>query len=584
MKQKSLSHILHTLGGSFRRCATRFPLAVAFVLALTAYQLWLVLTGWKPEDRLFVALSYYLSVGAVLSLSLHLWAEEVRRKRLRLVVQAVAQALLVLDAVYLYHSLDEGGDIGIGIAHFAGVVAIGLSVFFLSFFREKDDIPSWNFAQTAVGILALTVIVGMVMSGGLCLLALSLEQLFGVDVSYKCYAGIVILCSELLPLLMFLGLLPGGESKHDRVPQPTAFLRNIIRYLFLPLAGLYLLVLYVYAATIIVRWELPDGWVSWLVTVLMAGCIGIEYGLYPSRVKGHQPADERIARWLPVLILPLLVLMTVGIGRRFLDYGITLNRLYLATLNGWFYMVCIGLVIGKARRISWIPVSFSLVFLLTSVLPVNYASITRNALRQDIKAALGGQQLPLSEAQYEARLQSVAPDEAGRINGKLMYLGDWYGKESTRDLVDGDISFYPYDVTVEADTVAVEEDGFYYHAKCPYTLSLPQGCRYCTALDEVGTGDSRAYRIPLGEDARLVPDTLCLPVDTLRSRDLQGELPPPVLCTQRGNIFVLTDFQSVYGITEDDEENPGVRHHLEVTGLLFHNEAASPQDVPDNIH
>ena len=308
-----------------------------------------------------MCIGYFLSVGTLLSLSLHLWAEEVKRRKVRLGVQVAAHLLLMADTLFLYLHTMGARMLDIGIAHGAAILAIGLSVFFLSFFREKDDIPAWNFAQYAVGTLALVLIVGAVMGGGICLLTFSLHQLFGVDISYKCYLYILIMCGLLLPLLMFLGLLPEGERKHDRVPQPTAFLHNTLHYLFLPLAGLYLLVLYVYAGTIIARWQLPDGWVSWLVSALMAGVICIELGLYPSRLKDHKPVDERIARWLPLLTLPLLVLMTVGIGRRFLDYGITLNRLYLATLNAWFYFVCIGLVVGRARRLSWIPISFSLV-------------------------------------------------------------------------------------------------------------------------------------------------------------------------------------------------------------------------------
>ena len=193
---------------------------------------------------------------------------------------------------------------------------------------------------------------------------------------------------------------------------------------------------------------------------------------YPSRVKGHQLADERIARWLPVLILPLLVLMTVGHRPPFPGLWHHAQppvpgHAQRVVLHGLHRS---GHREGAAHQLDTRLVLPRLPAYVGAA--VNYASITRNALRQDIKAALGGQQLPLSEAQYEAWLQSVAPDEAGRINGKLMYLGDWYGKESTRDLVDGDISFYPYDVTVEADTVAVEEDGFYYHAEYPYTLFL----------------------------------------------------------------------------------------------------------------
>ena len=35
----------------------------------------------------------------------------------------------------------------------------------------------------------------------------------------------------------------------------------------------------------------------------------------------------------------LLVLMTIGIARRLNDYGITLNRLYLLTLNIWYMSI-----------------------------------------------------------------------------------------------------------------------------------------------------------------------------------------------------------------------------------------------------
>ena len=308
MKTKSLTNLCHTLGDAFRRCARRFPVTLGFAFALTAYLCFQVATeGEAGEKKLLMTIGYFLSVGTLLSLSLHLWAEEVKRRKLRLGVQIVAPVLLALDAVFLYHNIEGTRAIDISIAHGAALLAIGLSVFFLPFFRERDDIPAWNFAQTAVGTLALVVIVGAVMSGGLSLLVFSLHQLFGVEVSYKCYLYLLILCSLLLPLLMFLGLLPEGERKHDRQPQPTAFLQGAIRYLFVPLAALYLLVLYVYAGTILARWELPDGWVSWLVVALMAGVIAIEGGLYPSRIKAHRPTDERIARWLPLLALPLLV-------------------------------------------------------------------------------------------------------------------------------------------------------------------------------------------------------------------------------------------------------------------------------------
>ena len=174
MKTKSLTNLCHTLDDAFRRCARRFPVTLGFAFALTAYLCFQVATeGEAGEKKLLMTIGYFLSVGTLLSLSLHLWAEEVKRRKLRLGVQIVVPVLLALDAVFLYHNIEGTRAIDISIAHGAALLAIGLSVFFLPFFRERNDIPAWNFAQTAVGTLALVVIVGAVMSGGLSLLVTS---------------------------------------------------------------------------------------------------------------------------------------------------------------------------------------------------------------------------------------------------------------------------------------------------------------------------------------------------------------------------------------------------------------------------
>ena len=560
MKQKQISHLFHTLGASFRRCAVRFPVTVAFAFALTAYLCHLVATeGKAADDKLLMTTGYYLSVGTLLSLSLHLWAEEVKRRRIRIGVQVTAHLLLIADALFLYLYTMGSRMIDIGIAHGAAILAIGLSVFFLPFFREKDDIPAWNFTQYASATLGLTFVVGAVMSGGLCLLVFSLHQLFGMDISYKCYLYILIMCSELLPLLMFLGLLPEGERKHDRLPQPTAFVRNIIRYLFLPLTGGYLLVLYVYAVRILTQWELPNGWVSWLVITLMAGCIAIEMGLYPSRVKNRKPTDERIARWLPALILPLLVLMSVGIGRRFLDYGITLNRLYLATLNAWFYVVCIGLIAGKAKRISWIPISFSIIFLLTSVLPVNYASITRDTLRKEIKSLMTQSELdnlPLSEAQYQTWLKSL-PEGGKQVNEKLYYLSGMFGEESFADLVSKDIPFY----AIRREQGPADKN-LHYQAELT-ERPLPKGYTRLTSVSvnqRISNRHIEETSISIGLP---LADTLSLSIDTLRALD-KGDTPTsPEFRTRAGNAFLLSSFH-IYKETEETQ--------VILDGLLFHNE------------
>lgn len=586
MKLKRLSSFFQMLAGAFRTCLTRFPMAVGFVLALTAFLVFLVATeGSRGEEKFLLVLGYYLSVGFVLSLSLHLWGEEVKRRATVLVVHGAAQVLLVADALFLYHYVNDSGAIGIGIAHFAGVLAVGLSVFFLSFFRERNDIPAWYFSLNTISTLIVTFIIGTVLQIGIDLLVLSLDQLFGVDVGTKCFFYIAILCCLTLPLLMFLGLLPQGREKHDRRIRISSFLNGIIRYLFLPLAGCYLLVLYVYAVRILVRWELPDGWVSWLVVTLMAMCIGIVFGLYPTRIKEDEPEvcdtngekkrmAGRVMRWLPMLVLPLLLLMTVGIVRRFLDYGITINRLYLATLNLWFYAVCIGLIVGKARRISWIPISFSLVFLLTSVLPVNYTSITRRVLHGKVKQALregNRYDLPLSGAQYEAWVKSVSKEEADLITGKLHYLQDWFGKESVADLVKEGVLF-DYVIPEAVGTTSVRTIS--YRQSVQTTVEVPQGYQYCTMVTVNGTlsGESAnkdgLCMVGLEEE----DDSVYVPLDTLRAHEDDPKFPAPMLRTRKGNVLMLTSFS--YNLTVDAPDVDGSEQtdiYFLLEGYLYHN-------------
>ena len=130
-------------------------------------------------------------------------------------------------------------------------------------------------------------------------------------------------------------------------------------------------------------------------------------------------------RWMPFLALPLLVLMSIAIGRRIMDYGITVNRLYMATLNLWFYGVCIGLILFRGHRIHWIPLSFAALAFVTSSLPVNFYSITRHSILSKIERTLsehGNPALPMDQDNYDIFTKSLKKKNAVRLSGQLLYL------------------------------------------------------------------------------------------------------------------------------------------------------------------
>lgn len=88
---------------SIEQCLKRFPVTVSFTVSLAVF---LLVVCWG-KDELFTerqtfTINYYLTVGSLLSLSLRLWGEEVKRKRIVYIANALLHLLLLAGRRYLY--------------------------------------------------------------------------------------------------------------------------------------------------------------------------------------------------------------------------------------------------------------------------------------------------------------------------------------------------------------------------------------------------------------------------------------------------------------------------------------------------
>lgn len=582
-------------------CMDRFPVPAAMATALSVYAIFIILTGQEP-DRLTAAISYFLSVGFVLSLSLTLWLEQQPQKEQLpqeedrseneekrddatstgkgdiwkpAIIWGGSFLLLLADTLYLYYSNFGHGGRGFEtfLMHASAIFALMLTVFFLSFRCERNDIPSWNFALRLITNLIICIAVGLILWGGLDLLYGSMDWLFKVHLSWKWYTITGVLVAGLLPVLLFLGRIPYGEAKHDSEPLHSAFLAGVFRYLFLPLEALYIIVLYIYAFQILLQWELPEGQVSWLVIVSMVGLIAIEFGLYPTRHADNRPFDHAVARLLPLILMPLLLLMTVGIVRRFMDYGITIARLYIATINIWFYAICLVLYLTRARRINWIPISFAALFLLTSALPLNYTSLTRHTLLRQVRNAFiqaGVTELPLNAERYDSLMQNLPIAEQSRISSKLSYLESTFNSKTIESLTTQQeeiIVFSRYIHEDESEDIGDNEQVKYYNG---YTelrhVQLLPGYTHLfgnVRCDELAF-DAKATSlvVPVGNDD--VKDTLL--VDIRKFKALDRKMTDLVrIPTKSGkNIYLMQHFYLQYEQTSD-----GMKAKINLNGFLL---------------
>ena len=554
-----------TFAQSLRQCTERFPAPAGFITALS---LWLLVQCWWDgliPDRLSTTGTYYLSVGSLLSLVLRLWGEEARNPRTVLAANVAGHATLVADAMYLYGLAEKAIGMETILMHASLVVALALGTCILPFLRDKDDAASWNFCVKLFLRLASSWFVGLLMFAGLSLLTASLSELFDLSTHACWYPTWGIACCLFLPALLFLGRIPSGAEKHAPATAIPPFLRKSIHYLFLPLLGCYLLVLYAYLAKILVQWELPDGWVSGLVTALMGGCIAMELTLYPLLRQGGTRLEHRISRWLPIAILPLLVLMTIGIARRIGDYGYTVNRLYLLALNIWFYFVCAGLALSR-KRIRWIPASFAAAFLLTSVFPWNFTSLSRRHLRQSIEETFRSScrmPLPLCQENYLDWLATLPKQEALNVNDRLRYLRETLGDSCIHAYVGKDVRFHAARQFVQntltdsssqgeggkTQAAQKEKEGTTYidfEARGAYSLPLKEGYRAIRSYH----GQACLAR-PLPEEKgwwEIVPtdsvaaqDTVYVQMAELHKWNALEEFTPRELpCRRKGDRFVLT--------------------------------------------
>ncbi|HZK69687.1 MAG TPA: DUF4153 domain-containing protein, partial [Paludibacter sp.] len=265
--------------------------------------------------------------------------------------------------------------------------------FVVPFLRKETDVPFWSFTKIVVTQIIITVLFASVLFAGLSLAIYSLEVLFKIDISNKVYQNLSVLCYVLFAPVYFLSNVPEKADMYRQDSTFDKFFKILGLYIFLPILALYTLILYVYLLQIIIKWELPNGWVSTLVSILGLGGFLCMFILYPLRLQNDNKFVNILSKYFPVVLMPLLVLMSIGIFRRLGDYGLTINRCLVLILNLWFYGITVYLFITKAKHLKWIVISFAAVALIVSVGPWSVFSITKHCMKKEIGQLLNDAKL-----------------------------------------------------------------------------------------------------------------------------------------------------------------------------------------------
>src|SRR5690606_2926956 len=102
---------------------------------------------------------------------------------------------------------------------------------------------------------------------GLVLALLAIQALFNVSIPDRRFGQLFVFCLGIMNTWVYLSDFP------KKVISLTDIYFNkplevFVKYILIPLILLYIVILYAYGFKIIFQWELPKGWVSYLVTAL----------------------------------------------------------------------------------------------------------------------------------------------------------------------------------------------------------------------------------------------------------------------------------------------------------------------------
>ena len=410
------------------RTVRRFPVTMALAVVFVVVFL---IQVWHPElysDALGY-LTHTLFQATMLSFALKLWNEVEGTSHRREALLAYAG----LVAIGLYWAFFPASTNIVDTAFMAIDVLLLTLCIYLPFLKEPDDVASTNFMgrflhRTIVAFFP-SLLVTIAFSA---IVGISFPTLFGINASLEDYVTIFLFSQVLLFLLIFLSRIPQRWHLVNHQLEVSPWANAALGVFLIPVTAVYMLILYFYTFHILLAWELPNGGVSYLVAVLMGMVLLVEVFLYFVNRSGYSYSVNWFLRWLPMLAMPLLVLMSIGIYRRISDYGVTAMRLYLVTLNVWFYAVCIIMFVTRVRRIHWIPLSFAAIFALTSVLPINYHTIARDFITRDLQQRLAGTNVGKVKSVDDLMraVDSIPQKDVSEIKRRIYYLHDNYGDET----------------------------------------------------------------------------------------------------------------------------------------------------------
>lgn len=296
-----------------------------------------------------------------------------------------------------------------------------LLVSFIPFFGEKRELNFWQYNKNLFINIFLTAVFTGVLVGGVMLAILAVDNLFDLNFNEDLYPKTFLFLAILGSCFIFLLFNDKGLSQLESDSSYPQILKFFTQFVLIPLLLIYVVILYFYFGKILINWELPRGWVSYLI--LAYSVVGILALLLV-----HPLKEDSTKSWVKIFskvfyysLVPLLVMLFTAIFTRILEYGYTEARYYVLLLAVWLTAVVFYFIFIKKPTIKFVPVSLFAFGLFALIFPYfNAFSVAKRSQKNELeKVLVTNNLLANGKIDFNKKIKNTVADE---VANKMDYL------------------------------------------------------------------------------------------------------------------------------------------------------------------
>ena len=397
----------------------RYPMVLTAALIAAISAVVAIEIDHQDNQFLVTKLAFAGCLGISLMFGIKMLSQRIGKGFL---LEILGAAFLVWFYFYLPNSEKQFTEVN-GFVIFALVILSHLFVSFSGFLNKKSELNFWQFNKNLFINIFLTVVFTGVLVLGVVLAILAVDKLFDFNFNNNLYPKTILFLAILGSTFIFLIFNDKGIFQLEKDGNYPQILKFFTQFVLIPLLLIYVTILYFYAGKILINWELPRGWVSYLI--LIYSVVGILALLLV-----HPLKEESAKSWVKVFskifyytLIPLLVLLFVAIFTRILEYGYTEPRYFVLLLALWLTTVVFYFTFYKKATIKFVPISLFIFGVFALIFPyVNAFSTAKRSQKTELQQILTKNQLlENGKINFEKVIQDSVATE---IADKFQFLNE----------------------------------------------------------------------------------------------------------------------------------------------------------------